>query len=149
MGNSSSPSKRYSSYPAKRPSRPFHPYVRSPALDKPFKIVWNVPSFQCHKYGINFTHVSKWGITQNYGDTFRGDNIALLYDPGWFPALLETNADNDYVRRNGGVPQEGDIDKHLQIFEEQIDTKLIPDKEFSGKLKISSWRYSSMYRRYI
>ncbi|XP_065215815.1 hyaluronidase A-like [Planococcus citri] len=105
---------------------------RNPSFQKNFKIVWNVPTFQCHKYGLNFSQVSDWGITQNYGDTFRGDRIALLYDPGWFPALLETTAQSDPVKRNGGVPQEGDVEKHLELFAEQIKNKLIPDENFAG-----------------
>ncbi len=96
--------------------------------------MWNVPTFQCHKYGLNFSQVSKWGMSQNYGDEFRGDRIALLYDPGWFPALLEANVGSDLVRRNGGVPQDGDITKHLEIFEQQIETKFIPDRNFAGKI---------------
>lgn len=70
---------------------------------------------------------------QNYEDTFRGDKIALLYDPGLFPALLEANMDSDFIRRNGGVPQEGNITQHLEIFADQIQNKLMPNKNFSGK----------------
>lgn len=108
------------------------PLRSSPKFQKTFKIIWNVPSFQCHKYGLNFSEVSKWGITQNYADPFRGDKIALLYDPGLYPALLETTAEGDLVRRNGGVPQEGNITLHLEIFADQIKNKLIPDENFAG-----------------
>lgn len=108
------------------------PLKRSPQFQKTFKIVWNVPTFQCHKYGMNFSEVSDWGITQNYGDPFRGDKIALLYDPGLFPALLETTTEGDLVRRNGGVPQEGNITLHLEIFTDLIKNKLIPDENFAG-----------------
>lgn len=92
-----------------------------------------MPSFQCHKYGLNFSQLTKWDITQNYGDSFRGDKISLLYDPGFFPALLEANIGSDLVRRNGGVPQEGNLTAHLEIFADQIQNKLIPDKNFAGK----------------
>lgn len=115
---------------------------RQSTLDKNFKIIWNVPSFQCHKYGLNFSQLTKWGITQNYGDSFRGDQIALLYDPGFFPALLEANIGSDLVRRNGGVPQEGNLTAHLEIFADQIQNKLIPDKNFAGVaiIDFEHWR---------
>lgn len=55
-----------------------------------FQVYWNVPSFMCHKYGMNLEQVSKkFGILQNQNDEFRGDKIAILYDPGDFPALLK------------------------------------------------------------
>lgn len=44
----------------------------------------------CHKYGLRFEEVSeKYGILQNWMDKFRGEKIAILYDPGMFPALLK------------------------------------------------------------
>lgn len=44
----------------------------------------------CHKYGLHFEEVSeKYGILQNSMDKFRGEEIAILYDPGMFPALLK------------------------------------------------------------
>lgn len=55
-----------------------------------FQIYWNVPTFMCHKYGMDFREVSnKFGILQNERDKFRGEKIAILYDPGDFPALLK------------------------------------------------------------
>lgn len=55
-----------------------------------FNIYWNVPTFMCHKYGLHFEEVSeKYGILQNTMDNFRGEEIAILYDPGTFPALLK------------------------------------------------------------
>lgn len=44
----------------------------------------------CHKYGLYFPQVfRKFGIIQNDKDKFRGDKIAILYDPGDFPAILK------------------------------------------------------------
>lgn len=99
-----------------------------------FRVYWNVPTFQCHRHGYNFTDVSEWGIQHNEGDSFRGDKISLLYDPGLFPALLQGGSSpGDYVIRNGGVPHEGNITKHLDLFAQDLVTKLIPDPNFSGK----------------
>lgn len=61
---------------------------------------------------------------------YSGDKIIILYDPGKFPALLEHQG--QLYRRNGGVPQEGNLQEHIDLFAEHIN-KLIPDVNFSGK----------------
>lgn len=121
-------------------------YNNEIGLDK-FRVYWNVPTFQCHKHGYNFTEVSEWGIRQNIGDDFRGDQISLLYDPGLFPALLPSGGGgsrSDYVIRNGGVPHEGNLTKHLELFTRDLITKLVPDSSFSGKLNLYSIVISSL-----
>jgi Hyaluronidase len=50
-----------------------------------------------------------------------------LYDPGAFPAL-GTNSE----RRNGGVPQEGNLTYHLNEYMIALN-QLVPDKDYSGK----------------
>lgn len=42
----------------------------------------------CHKHGMKFKELKDFGIYQNTEDNFRGEKIAILYDPGMFPALL-------------------------------------------------------------
>jgi len=108
-----------------------------------FRVYWNVPTFQCHKYGYNFAEVAEWGIQQNVGDGFRGDKISLIYDPGLFPALLQGGSSRgDYVVRNGGVPHEGNLTKHLETFSRDLVDKLIPDPGFSGLaiIDFEHWR---------
>lgn len=61
---------------------------------------------------------------------YSGDKIIILYDPGKFPALLEHQG--QLYRRNGGVPQEGNLQEHIDLFAEHIN-KMIPDVNFSGK----------------
>ncbi|XP_044001891.1 hyaluronidase-like isoform X2 [Aphidius gifuensis] len=70
-----------------------------------YKVYWNIPTFMCHQYGINFDDVKNFGIEQNENDNFRGEKIAILYDPGMFPALLK-HPNASLTIRNGGVPQE-------------------------------------------
>lgn len=108
---------------------------------EPFHVYWNVPTFQCHQYGLNFSDVRQWGIIENEQGHFRGNEIALLYDPGVFPALL-TAGGGDYVKRNGGVPQEGDLNLHIQTLESHVEGKLIPDRSFSGLgiIDFEHWR---------
>lgn len=62
---------------------------RYPVIEN-FTVYWNVPTFMCHKHGINFQeHTERFGILANHGDQFRGDYINILYDPGFFPAMLK------------------------------------------------------------
>jgi hypothetical protein len=80
---------------------------------------------------MNFSDVhSRWGIVQNYGDVFRGDRMVILYDPGEFPALLP-DKHGKLQFRNGGVPQEGDLTRHLSKLRAQVD-ELVPDHNFQG-----------------
>ncbi|XP_050450182.1 hyaluronidase-like isoform X1 [Cataglyphis hispanica] len=105
-----------------------------------FDVYWNVPSFLCHKYGVKFEDLKNFGIRQNANDKFRGEEIAILYDPGMFPALL-TDKNGIVKKRNGGVPQEGDLNKHLEIFRKHL-IQQIPDESFNGVgvIDFESWR---------
>nr|QTY40918.1 venom polypeptide precursor [Doratifera vulnerans] len=115
-------------------------YENSPR-DTPFLVYWNVPTIQCKAKNIPFHHLhEKYGIIQNRGDSFRGEIISLLYDPGAFPALLKKE-DGEFKYRNGGVPQEGDLDVHLNAFRKELD-RSIPDRNFNGLgvIDFESWR---------
>jgi hyaluronoglucosaminidase len=59
-----------------------------------------------------------------------------MYDPGMFPAL-----GNNLERRNGGVPQEGDLVRHLQEYKIAVND-LIPDVNNRGLaiIDFESWR---------
>ncbi|XP_011148612.1 hyaluronidase-like [Harpegnathos saltator] len=105
-----------------------------------FDVYWNVPTFMCHKYGMKFENLNDYGIQQNAMDKFRGDKIVILYDPGMFPALL-VSKNGTVTKRNGGVPQEGDLKEHLEKFREDLVTQ-IPHESFSGVAVIDfeSWR---------
>ena len=119
----------------------FLPSVPKDEGRQEFNVYWNVPTFMCHKYGMHFEEVSeKYGIRQNTMDQFRGDQIAILYDPGMFPALMKDSMGN-LVERNGGVPQEGNLTKHLEVFREHLINQ-IPDESFNGVgvIDFESWR---------
>jgi hyaluronoglucosaminidase len=86
----------------------------------------------CNRHGINFTdNVTRFGIIQNTNDTFRGDKFDILYDPGKFPAILESSSGGLFLR-NGGVPQEGSVREHMEVFVKHVN-ELIPDEHFNGK----------------
>ncbi|XP_063984608.1 hyaluronidase-like [Diachasmimorpha longicaudata] len=105
-----------------------------------YRVYWNVPTFMCHKYGLHFEEVQRdYGIIQNRNDDFRGDKIAILYDPGYFPAILKTPNGSMYLR-NGGVPQESDIQKHLELFRVHVNEQLSQDFSGVGIIDFESWR---------
>lgn len=66
----------------------------------------------------------------------RGEKITILYDPGMFPALGKKGE-----MRNGGVPQEGNLSKHLELYRQNVD-ELVPDQSNEGLIIIDfeSWR---------
>ncbi|XP_069675907.1 hyaluronidase-like isoform X2 [Periplaneta americana] len=105
-----------------------------------FRVYWNAPTFMCHRYGMDFSTVRNWGMVQNSGDVFRGEHMVILYDPGEFPALLRDKHGNT-KRRNGGVPQEGDLEQHLNKLRAQVD-EMVPDRNFQGLgvIDFEAWR---------
>ncbi|EEB14203.1 Hyalurononglucosaminidase precursor, putative [Pediculus humanus corporis] len=110
-----------------------------PTLEE-FKIYWNVPTFLCHKYGINFKpHTEKYGITSNPKDSFRGKEINILYDPGMFPAVMK-NAKGVVAERNGGIPQLGNITLHLEAFKNVVEQIVSPDLHGIGIIDFETWR---------
>ena len=58
--------------------------------------------------------------------------MVILYDPGEFPALLH-DENGKLQFRNGGVPQEGNLTRHLSKLRAQID-ELVPDHNFKGEI---------------
>ncbi|KAL0123122.1 hypothetical protein PUN28_007629 [Cardiocondyla obscurior] len=104
-----------------------------------FDVYWNVPTFMCNQYNVMFD-LKDFGIRQNAMDKFRGEKITILYDPGMFPALL-TDKTGTIIKRNGGVPQQGDLPKHLEMFQKDLIAQ-IPDGSFSGigVIDFESWR---------
>lgn len=132
-----------------RPSGQFPPGVSHPRppqaedddaqASEPFRVYWNVPSFMCHKHGFPFSNLSgRYGVVQNEDDVFRGAEIAILYDPGWFPALLDN--DGTTMARNGGVPQEGDIGMHLLRLKASIEDQVPEDFHGLGVIDFEAWR---------
>lgn len=68
------------------------PQVQDDGDASGFRVYWNVPSFMCHKHGFPFSNLSgRYGVVQNEDDVFRGTKITILYDPGLYPALVESD----------------------------------------------------------
>lgn len=61
---------------------------------------------------------------------FRGDKIAILYNPGSWPSIeLDQNGKMNY--KNGGLPQSSNLDVHLKKLEIDI-AEFIPNRTFDG-----------------
>lgn len=101
----------------------------------------------CKKFGFKFDNVqNEYGIIQNDKDTFRGEKVTILYDPGNFPALLQNSSSGQYFRRNGGVPQEGSLSQHLKTYEQHLN-ELIPNRNYDGLAVIDFESWRPIYRQ--
>lgn len=99
----------------------------------------------CKKYGIDFTNLTKdYGIIQNKNDTFQGNKITILYDPGSFPAIFK-NSSATFLR-NGGIPQRGSINKHLKVYLKHLN-KFIPDVNYTGLAVIDFEFWRPIFRQ--
>ncbi|KAJ2944901.1 hypothetical protein O0L34_g1793 [Tuta absoluta] len=105
------------------------------------RVYWNVPTNQCRSKRIPFENLQQFGIIQNEKDDFRGDKIVIFYDPGLFPAIFQNQTSGQLRYRNGGVPQEGDLEVHLESFRAVVN-QTIPDTNFRGIaiIDFESWR---------
>lgn len=102
-------------------------------IKKDFRVYWNVPTMQCTSKKILFENLyEKFGIIQNDGDRFNGEKITILYEPGDFPAIFKNESSGKYRLRNGGVPQEGSLEEHIDAFRIDLN-QTIPDPKFDGQ----------------
>ncbi|CAG9767751.1 unnamed protein product [Ceutorhynchus assimilis] len=109
------------------------------------KVIWNIKSLQCASHGFDFAEILKSNnIIHNEHGSFNGNVINLLYDPGKFPAILMKN--NQEYLRNGGVPQEGNLNEHLESFEKVVE-QTIPDLENHGLAVIDHENWKAIYRQ--
>ncbi|KAL0267824.1 UNVERIFIED_CONTAM: hypothetical protein PYX00_009977 [Menopon gallinae] len=106
-----------------------------------FDVYWNIPTYLCKKHKIDFEpQVKKYGIIVNKDDAFRGEKITILYDPGMFPIVVKDTTTGKYKEVNGGIPQLGDVNRHLEEFTKVIE-KVVP-KDFNGLciIDFEAWR---------
>lgn len=101
----------------------------------------------CRRYNYSIINITQqYNIIHNDNDDFRGNQIAILYDPGIYPAILQNQKTKDYIYRNHGVPQEGDLQQHLQKFQNDLK-QLIPNRNFSGIAIIDFELWRPIYRQ--
>lgn len=124
-------------------------YLLSDSSSHGFKVYWNIPTELCKKrHNISFEYVVKeFGITMNDHDDFKGNEVTILYSPGMFPevkgykhnyAVTEQNL-SGLTFINGGLPQDGDLMKHLDSFEMFLN-KSVPDKRNKGRVGLKMFR---------
>ena len=116
-----------------------------------YDIVWNAPSTNLELPLISNTphlteplagagcqgcanasdHVTpeKYGLVVNEGQAFLGSRVSCLYRVGLWPFLAGAWPNATYT--NGGIPQLGDLSRHLAQVRVDIDSQ-IPDESASG-----------------
>ncbi|XP_049436085.1 hyaluronidase-3 [Epinephelus fuscoguttatus] len=101
--------------------------------DRPFVVVWNMPTEQCHRrYNIHLD-LGNFDIVENRQQRFQGQKMTIFYRDrlGQYPYLSQ-----DSTQVNGGIPQLSDLSAHLSLALTQISNLLKPD--FSG-LAVIDW----------
>jgi hypothetical protein len=121
-----------------------------------FEAVWNSPTAGCQSCSdpadqLSHATISAYKITANPRMAFAGKEIVLLYRCGLWPQLrgqygggtpcwavgadpsncTYTPFSNITVRRNGGVPQAGDVQVHAAAAAESL-AAAAPSGNFSG-----------------
>uniref|UniRef100_A0A8D2QMJ3 Hyaluronidase n=1 Tax=Zosterops lateralis melanops TaxID=1220523 RepID=A0A8D2QMJ3_ZOSLA len=129
------------------------PSARHPPLagGQPFAVVWNIPTSRCqHRFGVGLP-LSDYGIVENQGGHFAGQNITIFYKNkfGLYPYLSQLG-----VPHNGGIPQRVSLDAHINRVAEDIGLLLQPafhglavvDWEEWRPLWAQNWGAKKMYR---
>uniref|UniRef100_UPI003AAB57B1 hyaluronidase-3 n=1 Tax=Centroberyx gerrardi TaxID=166262 RepID=UPI003AAB57B1 len=101
--------------------------------DRPFVVVWNMPTSHCQKrYDIQLD-LRDFDIVENRQQSFQGQKMSIFYRDrlGKYPYLSRGGE-----RVNGGLPQRGDLAAHLALAETQISGLLRPN--FTG-LAVIDW----------
>ncbi|KAM9410514.1 hyaluronidase-1 [Pholidichthys leucotaenia] len=113
-------------------------FTRSSFTQAPFLTVWNAPTATClSRYGVNLD-LGMFSIVKNQNETFMGGNITIFYadELGLYPRY---SGQGEAI--NGGLPQNGSLERHLRAASDDIRTD-IPDREFQGLAVVDweSWR---------
>ena len=92
-----------------------------------FRVFWNSPSQNCAKLGVDL-ELAKYGIEANENQSWNGSVINILYSNviGTWPYY-----DKNGNPVNGGLPQMGDLEKHLESVARTV-SKMISKKDFNG-----------------
>ncbi|XP_013857203.1 hyaluronidase-3 [Austrofundulus limnaeus] len=95
--------------------------------NRPFTVVWNMPTANCQKHHNIQLDLDKFNIVENKKERFQGERMTIFYRDrlGKYPYLSD-----DGRQVNGGLPQLGDLSTHLALTETQLSVLLRPS--FSG-----------------
>nr|XP_033782282.1 hyaluronidase-3-like [Geotrypetes seraphini] len=104
---------------------------------KPFVVVWNIPIKRCQSfYGISLP-LQDFGIVENKGKHFCGQNITIFYKNkfGLYPYITQHDS---WI--NGGIPQNVDLKRHLVHASNDIYDLLDPDFQGLAVIDWEEWR---------
>uniref|UniRef100_A0A8C3YB49 Hyaluronidase n=1 Tax=Catharus ustulatus TaxID=91951 RepID=A0A8C3YB49_CATUS len=104
---------------------------------QPFAVVWNVPTSRCqHRFGVGLP-LSDYGIVENQGGHFAGQNITIFYKNkfGLYPYLSQQG-----VPHNGGIPQRVSLKAHINRVTEDIRLLLKPAFHGLAVVDWEEWR---------
>ncbi|CAG6021192.1 unnamed protein product [Menidia menidia] len=110
------------------------PPAAGPVLqERPFVVVWNMPTANCQRRHAVRLDLEPYGILENKRQHFQGQKMTIFYRDrlGAYPYLSR-----DGRTVNGGLPQRADLAAHLALAESQISVPLRPN--FSG-LAVIDW----------
>lgn len=100
---------------------------------QPFAVLWNIPSGRCQRrFGVGLP-LADYGIVENQGGRFAGQNITIFYKNkfGLYPYISPQG-----VQHNGGIPQQAPLRAHLARVVGDVQLHLRPT--FSG-LAVVDW----------
>ncbi|XP_042736424.1 hyaluronidase-3 isoform X2 [Lagopus leucura] len=100
---------------------------------QPFAVLWNIPSGRCQRrFGVGLP-LADYGIVENQGGRFAGQNITIFYKNkfGLYPYISPQG-----VLHNGGIPQQAPLQAHLARVAGDVQLHLRPT--FSG-LAVVDW----------
>ncbi|XP_028439408.1 hyaluronidase-3 [Perca flavescens] len=101
--------------------------------DRPFVVVWNMPTARCHKLYNIALDLGHFDIVENRQQRFQGQKMSIFYRDrlGKYPYLSR-----DGSKVNGGIPQLGHLSAHLSLAVTQLSGSLQPN--FTG-LAVIDW----------
>ncbi|XP_027880901.1 hyaluronidase-3 [Xiphophorus couchianus] len=104
--------------------------------DRPFVVVWNMPTANCQKRHNVQLDLQDFGIVENQKQRFQGQNVTIFYRDrlGNYPYIS-----HDGREVNGGIPQLGDLASHLSLVDVQLDILLRPSFSGVGVIDWEEW----------
>lgn len=112
--------------------------VAGPILqDRPFVVVWNMPTARCHqRYNVSLD-LGHFDIVENRQQSFQGQKMTIFYRDrlGKYPYISQ-----DGRKVNGGIPQLSDLAAHLSLAVTQMSGLLQPNFTGIAVIDWEEWR---------
>ncbi|KAL6119957.1 hyal3 [Pungitius sinensis] len=104
--------------------------------ERPFVVVWNMPTARCHKRFNVHLDLGHFDIVENRQQSFQGQKMTIFYRDhlGKYPYLSRGSM------VNGGIPQLGDLSAHLSLATTQMSGLLQPNFNGIAVIDWEEWR---------